>query len=104
VREIHRPVEVRVEGLTPSGQLEEHGFFGAVALLTLKTGDPTTDSLGATGCPALRDLCVQGGQLLVVEPDRDLCRHTDQPTTTVNQTVCVLPLRVAPATCSRANG
>ena len=75
MRQIEDAVEIRVDRLTASSELDERGLFVPVALLPLEPGDPTTDGLGTIRGSALGDLGVESRELAVVETDGDLGSH-----------------------------
>lgn len=75
MREIEEAVEVGVDRLAASSELEESGLFASVALIPLQAGDAVTDSLGPVERTTLGDLNVKRFQLMLLEPDGDLCCH-----------------------------
>ncbi|PZS05126.1 MAG: hypothetical protein DLM56_04130 [Pseudonocardiales bacterium] len=75
MREVEHTVEIRVNRLTSSSEVEESGLLAAITLISLEAGDPVPDCLGTVGRTPLDDLSVEGGELAVVETDGDLRGH-----------------------------
>jgi hypothetical protein len=74
--QVEQRVKVRVNNIGSAGQLEQECFLAAIPLTAFEVGDATADRVGAAGCSAFGHLTIQGGELAIMQADRDLGRHS----------------------------
>lgn len=73
--QVKHSVEIGVDRLTPSGQVDQDGLFLAVALISLETGNHVADSRGAIGRTTRSNLRIESGKVAVVKTNDDLLAH-----------------------------
>ena len=87
--QVEDAIQVGVDDFAPTDEFDQCGFLGAIALVTLQTGDAPADGLGSVGGSSLGDLGVEGREFLVLKANGDLSSHDVERTQSVNQLVCI---------------